>query len=204
MAYVVGLTGGIGSGKSTVCDLLALRGAKIIDADAIVHELQQPGTEVFDQMVQAFGSEILSPDGTLDRSKLGSIVFSDPEKRKLLESIVWPAVGVRVAEQLQALGDDDVAVLDVPLMAEAPQGSRRNANTIVVVDAAPETQIRHLEDKGVSGEVARARMAAQASREERLKIADHVLTNDGSLDELEKQVDELWRVLQEAARKDTN
>ena len=204
MAYVVGLTGGIGSGKSTVCDLLALRGAKIIDADAIVRELQQPGTEVFDQMVEAFGSEILSPDGTLDRSKLGSIVFSDPEKRKLLESIVWPAVGVRVAEQLQALGDDDVAVLDVPLMAEAPQGSRRNTNTVVVVDAAPETQIRHLEEKGVSGEVARARMAAQASREERLKIADHVLTNDGSLDELEKQVDELWLVLQEAARKDSN
>jgi len=204
MAYVVGLTGGIGSGKSTVCGLLERRGAKIIDADAIVHELQQPGTEVFDQMVRAFGSEILSPAGTLDRSKLGSIVFSDHDKRKLLESIVWPAVGVRVAEQLQALGDGDVVVLDVPLMAEAPEGSRRNANTIVVVDAAPETQIRHLEDKGVSGEVARARMAAQASREERLKIADHVLTNDGSLDELEKQVDELWRVLQEAARKDTN
>lgn len=199
MAYVVGLTGGIGSGKSTVGAMLAERGAKIIDADAIVHELQRPGTEVFDKMVEAFGTEILARDGTLDREELGSIVFADPEKRKLLESIVWPAVGIRVAEELQALTDDDIAVLDVPLMAESPEGSRRNARAIIVVDASPETQLRHLAAKGVPPETAKARMAAQVSREERLKIADHVLTNDGSLDELEKQVDELWRELQQAA-----
>lgn len=200
MAYVVGLTGGIGSGKSTVGAMLAEHGAKIIDADAIVHELQRPGTEVFDKMVEAFGTEILAPDGTLDRAKLGSIVFADPEKRKLLESIVWPAVGVRVAEELQALTDDDIAVLDVPLMAESPEGSRRNARAIIVVDASPETQLRHLKAKGVPLETAKARMAAQVSREKRLEIADHVLTNDGSLDELRKKVDELWRELQQAAR----
>ncbi|MGH2759134.1 MAG: dephospho-CoA kinase [Actinomycetota bacterium] len=199
MAYVVGLTGGIGSGKSTVCAMLAERGAKIIDADAIVHELQRPGTEVFDKIVEAFGTDILTPDGTLDRAKLASIVFADPEKRKLLESIVWPAVGVRVVEDLQALKDDDIAVLDVPLMAESPEGSRRNAASVIVVDAAPDTQLRHLETKGVPSETAKARMAAQVSREERLKIADHVLTNDGGLGELEKQVDELWRKLQKEA-----
>ncbi len=200
MAYVVGLTGGIGSGKSTVGAMLAARGAKIIDADAIVHEQQRPGTEVFDKMVEAFGTEILAPDGTLDRAKLGAIVFADPDKRQLLESIVWPAVGDRVAEELQELKDDDIAVLDVPLMAESPEGSRRNARAIIVVDAAPDTQLEHLEAKGVPLETAKARMAAQVSREERLKIADHVLTNDGSLDELRKQVDELWRVLVEAAK----
>lgn len=201
MAFVVGLTGGIGSGKSTVGAMLAERGAKIIDADAIVHELQRPGTDVLDKMVEAFGAEILNSDGTLDRAKLGSIVFADPEKRKLLESIVWPAVGARVAEELQALKDDDIAILDVPLMAESAEGSRRNAQAIIVVDASPETQLHHLEAKGVSPETAKARMAAQVSREERLKIADHVLHNDGSLAELEKQVDELWRELQQAAKR---
>jgi dephospho-CoA kinase len=201
MAYVVGLTGGIGSGKTTVGAMLAERGAKIIDADAIVHELQRPGTEVFDKIVEAFGTEILGPDGSLDRATLGAIVFADPEKRRLLESIVWPAVGVRVAEELQALREDDIAVLDVPLMAESPEGSRRNTRAIIVVDASPQTQLEHLESKGVPAETAKARMAAQVSREERLKIADHVLTNDGSLAELEKQVDQLWRELQEAAKR---
>jgi dephospho-CoA kinase len=152
-------------------------------------------------MIEAFGPEILAPDGTLDRATLGSIVFADPDKRKLLESIVWPAVGVRVAEELAALDDSDVAVLDVPLMAESPEGSRRNTRAIIVVDAAPDTQLKHLEAKGIPVETAKARMAAQVSREERLKIADHVLTNDGSLSELEKQVDELWRELQEAAKR---
>lgn len=195
MPYIVGLTGGIGSGKTTVCSMLAARGAKIIDADAIVHDLQRPGTDVFDEIVEAFGPEVVYSDGTLDRPKLASIVFADPEKRKQLESIVWPRVGVRVAELLQEYADADVVVLDVPLMAESPEGSRRNARSIIVVDAAPRTQLRHLEAKGVPAETAKARMGAQAAREERLKIADHVIRNDGSIEELEKQVDELWRTL---------
>jgi len=195
MAYVVGLTGGIGSGKSTVCEMFARRGAKIVDADAIVHELQQPGTEVFNEMVDAFGPGIASPDGTLDRPAVGKIVFADPAKRDILQKIVWPRVGVRVAELVASAGDDDIVILDVPLMAESTEGSRRFANSIVVVDAAPETQIAHLAAKGISRADAQARMAAQASREERLKLADHVLTNDGSLEELEKQVDALWREL---------
>ena len=200
MPYIVGLTGGIGSGKSTVSSMLARRGAKIIDADAIVHELQRPGTEVFDEIVEAFGSDVVTSDGTLDRARLSSVVFADPEKRKQLESIVWPRVGTRVAEMLQEFADADVVVLDVPLMAESPEGSRRNTQAIVVVDAGPETQLRHLEAKGVPAATAKARMVAQVARSERLKIADHVITNDGTLDELEKQVEELWRTLVEAAK----
>jgi len=192
VAYVVGLTGGIGSGKSTVCEMFARRGAKIVDADAITRELQQPGTEVFDEMVDAFGPEVVQRDGTLDRGAVARIVFSDPDKRHVLQQIVWPRVGARVAELVGAAGDDDIVILDVPLMAESTEGSRRFANTIVVVDAAPETQIAHLEAKGVAADDARVRMAAQASRDERLKLADHVLTNDGPVDELEKQVEALW------------
>jgi dephospho-CoA kinase len=179
--------------------MLAQRGAKIIDADAIVRDLQRAGTEVFDEIVAAFGEEVLAEDGSLDRSKLAAVVFADPEKRRQLEAIVWPRVGARVAEELKSSGDDEVVVLDVPLMAESPEGSRRNAQRVVVVDAAPETQLRRLEAKGVEPEDAKARMGAQVAREERLKIADHVITNDGSLEELEKQVEELWRSLVEAA-----
>ena len=195
MAFIVGLTGGIGSGKSTVCAMLAAKGAKIVDADAIVHSLQVPGEVVFDEMVEAFGREILLSDGTLDRAKVGDIVFNDQDKRVKLQTIVWPRVGERVREMLEAATDDDVVFLDVPLMAEATDGSRRLAQTIVVVDASEETQLRHLAEKGVSAEVARARMAAQASREDRLKLANHVLHNDGTMDELQKQVDALWEEL---------
>jgi dephospho-CoA kinase len=201
LAYVVGLTGGIGSGKSTVCEMLASRGAKIIDADKITHELQQPGTDVFTEMVEAFGPGILSPDGTLDRAATGRIVFADASKRERLQQIVWPRVGARVAELVRSAGDDEVVVLDVPLMAESTaastdtstSSSRRFAQKIIVVDASPETQLRHLEAKGVARADAEARMAAQVSREERLELADYVINNDGSMDELESRVEEVWR-----------
>lgn len=200
MAYIVGLTGGIGSGKSTVLAMLAKRGAIVIDADAIVHELQRSGTEVFEQIVDAFGPQVVAPDGELDRPKLASIVFADPEKRNTLTSIVWPRVGERVVAELAEAPEDAIVILDVPLMAETPHGSRRNAQKVIVVDASKEAQLRHLADKGVPPDEAEARMAAQASREDRLKIADHVVTNDAGLEELEKQVDELWRTLQQEAK----
>jgi dephospho-CoA kinase len=175
--------------------MLAAKGAIVVDADAIVHELQRPGEPVFDEMVEAFGREILREDGTLDRAKVGDIVFADQAKRLQLQSIVWPRVGERVRELIDAATGDDIVVLDVPLMAEATDGSRRMAQKIIVVDASEDTQIRHLAEKGVPADVAKARMAAQASREDRLKIADFVLNNDGSIDELRTQVDELWEEL---------
>jgi len=194
-ARILGLTGGIGSGKSTVSSMLAAKGAIIVDADAIVHDLQRPGEVVFNEMVDRFGTEILLPDGSLDRAKVGSIVFGDDSKRQQLQAIVWPRVGERVREMIDSAGDDDVVILDVPLMAEATDGSRRLAEKIIVVDASEETQLRHLEAKGVALDVARARMAVQASRDERLKLADFVLDNDGTIDELQKQVDAMWEKL---------
>lgn len=199
MAYIVGLTGGIGSGKSTVSSMLARRGAIIIDADAIVREEQRKGTAVFDQIVGAFGAEIVGSDGELDRAALARIVFADKEKRNVLTSIVWPKVGERVVAALAEAPEDSIVILDVPLMAETPHGSRRNAQVVIVVDASKESQLEHLAQKGVSRTDAEARMAAQASREDRLKIADHVITNNGTLEELEAQVDALWAVLQETA-----
>ena len=199
MSYIVGLTGGIGSGKSTVSSMLAERGALVIDADAIVREEQRAGTEVFQQIVEAFGPEIVGPDGELDRAALAAIVFADHEKRNVLTSLVWPKVGERVVAALAESPDDAIVILDVPLMAETPHGSRRNAQAVIVVDASKESQLDHLAKKGISREDAEARMAAQASREDRLKIADHVITNDGTLTELEAQVDALWSLLEKAA-----
>jgi dephospho-CoA kinase len=146
-------------------------------------------------MVEAFGEEILLPDGTLDRSKVGQIVFADPEKRQKLQTIVWPRVGERVREMIESAGDDEIVILDVPLMAESTEGSRNLAQKIIVIDAAEDTQLRHLAEKGVPADVAKARMAAQASREDRLKLATHVINNDGSIDELAKQVDAVWEEL---------
>jgi dephospho-CoA kinase len=199
LAYIVGLTGGIGSGKSTVSSLLAARGAIVIDADAIVHELQRAGESVFNEMVETFGAGIVGPDGELDRPKVASMVFADPEMRNRLTSIVWPKVGERVVAALAEAPEDGIVILDVPLMAETPEGSRRNAEAVIVVDASRETQLAHLEKKGVKREDAEARMAAQVSREDRLKIADHLIDNNGTLDELEAQVDELWQKLAAAA-----
>jgi dephospho-CoA kinase len=199
VAYIVGLTGGIGSGKSTVCALLAARGAIVIDADAIVHELQEPGTDVFGEMVEAFGRDIVGPDGRLDRPKVAAMVFSDEDKLKRLNEIVHPKVGEVVAERLSSAGPEDIVVIDVPLMAES-QRSGRTYGAVIVVDAKPETQLERLVGRGMDAGDARSRMAAQASREDRLKLADHVLSNDGSPEDVERQVDELWPKLKGAAK----
>jgi dephospho-CoA kinase len=199
MAYVVGLTGGIGSGKSTVLAMLAERGAIVIDADAIVHELQRAGEPVFNEMVEAFGEEIVGPDGELDRPKVASIAFADEEKRKQLNDIVHPAVGKVVLEKLAGAGEADIVVIDIPLMTETSR-AERGLKEIVVVDVSPETQVARATARGGDAQDVRKRMAAQASREDRLKLADHVLDNEGSIDELQRQVDELWAELLERAK----
>jgi dephospho-CoA kinase len=193
---VLGLTGGIGSGKSTVSALLEARGAVIIDADRVVRGLQQPGEPVFVAMVEAFGPDIVAADGTLDRQAVADLVFSDEGKLKTLNGIVHPAVGVRMAEQMAALADTDrVVVLDVPLLVEG-KGRYDTAGTIVV-DVDPDLAVARLvEHRGFSEADARARMARQAGREERLAIADVVIDNSGTVGDLQPQVDELWKAIQ--------
>lgn len=189
---VIGLTGGIGSGKSTVSAMLAERGAVVIDADAIVRELQQPGTPVFAAMVERFGREIVAPDGTLDRAAVADRVFGDPEALADLNAIVHPAVGAEIARRLEELAPTDaVVVLDVPLLVESK--NPYPVAGLLVVDVDPEVAVRRLvEHRGMREADVRARMARQASREERLARADHVIDNSGTLDDLARQVDEAW------------
>ncbi|MFH9422597.1 dephospho-CoA kinase [Streptomyces sp. NPDC017529] len=190
----VGLTGGIGAGKSEVSRLLASYGAVIVDADKIAREVVEPGTPGLAAVVEAFGAEVLSADGTLDRPKLGAIVFGDPDKLKALNAIVHPLVGARSAELEAAAGPDAVVVHDVPLLTE--NGLAPLYDLVVVVDAMPRTQLdRLVRLRGMAESEAKARMETQATREQRLAIADLVIDNDGPLETLEPQVREVWERL---------
>ena len=191
---LIGLTGGIGSGKSTVSALLAERGAVVIDADAITRELQQPGTPVFEAMVERFGPGIVALDGSLDRQAVADLVFNDAQALADLNAIVHPAVGAEIARRMGDLADtDQIVVLDVPLLVET---GRDDLAAVVVVDVDPEVALTRLvEQRGMRADDARARMARQASREERLARADEVIDNSGSLDDLRAQVDALWERL---------
>ncbi|GAA2629267.1 dephospho-CoA kinase [Streptomyces axinellae] len=190
----VGLTGGIGAGKSEVSRLLGEYGAVIIDADVIAREVVAPGTPGLAAIVAEFGPDVLAPDGTLDRPRLGSLVFSDTERLAALNAIVHPLVGQRSAELERAAGEDSVVVHDVPLLVE--NGLAPLYDEVIVVDADPRTQLdRLVRLRGMDEGEARARMAAQAGREERLAVADVVIDNDGPLEELEPQVREVWKRL---------
>jgi dephospho-CoA kinase len=190
----VGLTGGIGAGKSEVSARLAAQGAVVIDADAIAREVVEPGTEGLAEVVEAFGPEVLLPDGTLDRPRLGEIVFADPELRGKLNEIIHPRVGARMAELEREAGPASIVVHDVPLIAES--GRTDAYDLVVVVDVPPRVQLdRLVRRRGMTREQAEARMAAQASREQRLAIADIVIDNSGSLAELDRQVGDLWSEL---------
>ncbi|GHH94291.1 dephospho-CoA kinase [Streptomyces capillispiralis] len=195
----VGLTGGIGAGKSEVSRLLVECGAVLIDADRIAREVVEPGTPGLAAVVDAFGEEVLAADGRLDRPKLGSIVFADPERLAVLNAIVHPLVGARSRELEQAAAADAVVVHDVPLLTE--NGLAPLYDLVIVVDASPETQLDRLVGRrGMSEEDARARMAAQATREQRREIADIVIDNDVPLDELERRVKDVWAELVRRAR----
>ena len=194
---LVGLTGGIGAGKSTVARLLAERGAIVIDADSIVRELQQPGTDVFGAIVDRFGDQIVASDGSLDRERLADIVFRDEDARSALNAIVHPAVYAVMAERIAAVKDGDrVVVLDIPLLAEAGGGG--GMDLVVVVEADEDARVaRVVAERGLADEDVRARMAAQASSDQRQALADVVVRNNGSTDDLRAQVDELWERLLE-------
>ena len=188
---VVGLTGGIGSGKSTVSQLLARRGAVIVDADAIVHQLQQPHAPLLDELAARFGDEIITPDGALDRKRLAAVAFADDDAVRDLNAIVHPAVRAEIAHRLEAhAGTDQVVVLDIPLITE------RNAYpmaALVVVDVPTEVAVeRVVAERAMSEADVRARMAKQIPRERRLELADRVIDNAGDRDALERQVDDVW------------
>jgi dephospho-CoA kinase len=186
----VGLTGGIGSGKSEVSRRLAARGAVVIDADVLAREVVARGTDGLAEVVAAFG-DILTPHGELDRPALGRVVFGDEAARRKLESIIHPRVRARAAELEAQAPPSSVVVHDIPLLVETGQADR--FDVVLVVDVPLETQLERLVDvRGMNAEEARARIASQASRDDRLAAADVVVDNSGSLKDLDQRIDEIW------------
>jgi dephospho-CoA kinase len=191
---LVGLTGGIGSGKSTVAGMLAERGAVIIDADVFARDAVSAGTDGFRAVVRRFGEDLVGPDGELDRRRLAGIVFTDPDALADLEAIVHPEVRRRIADGIQEqLDGDRVVVLVNPLLIE--MGTHRDCDVVVVVSASPETQVARSVARGMDEADVRARLAAQLPIDERARQADVLLDNDGTLEELESEVEVLWRDL---------
>jgi dephospho-CoA kinase len=188
---LIGLTGGIGSGKSTVAGMLEAHGAVILDADAFARLAVQAGTEGFRRVVARFGHGVVGPDGELDRPKLATIVFHDPEALGDLEAIVHPEVRRLMTDGIVENADSDrVVVLVNPLLIE--MGTHRDCDLVVVISATPETQVARSVARGMDEDDARARLAAQMPLEERSRHADVLLDNEGTLDELRAQVEELW------------
>ncbi len=190
----IGLTGGIGAGKSEVSKRLASHGAIVIDADLIAREVVAPGTAGLTAVVEAFGPGVLGPDGALDRAALGDIVFADKQRLAALNAIVHPLVGERMRELEESAGPGSILVHDVPLIAENGLGS--SYDLVIVVDVPPRLQLdRLVRLRGMTRAQSQARMAAQAARDQRLSIADIVVDNSSSLAELDRQVGDLWTEL---------
>ncbi len=194
----IGLTGGIGAGKSTVANGLVDRGAILIDADRVVHDLQQPGSAVFEAMVERWGDRIVADDGSLDRAAVAAVAFTDEAELKALNDLVHPAVAEEMKRRRQALSDtDSVVVLDIPLLVRADGEPLKETYSklagIVVIDTEPEIAVERLmTHRGFGEDDARARVANQASREARLAVADFVVDNSGSVEALEEQIDAVW------------
>ncbi len=190
----VGLTGGIGSGKSEVSRRLAAHGAVVVDADLLAREVVEPGTAGLDEVVAQLGPEVLGPDGTLDRAAVGRRVFDDDAARRRLEAVIHPRVRQRAAEIERRAADGAVVVHDIPLLVET--GQQDDFEVIVVVDAPDDVRTERLVSvRGMDADEARARIAAQASRERRLAAADEVVDNGGDRSALDAQVDALWQRL---------
>jgi dephospho-CoA kinase len=198
----VGLTGGIGSGKSAVAERLATHGAVVLDGDKAARAVVEPGTPGLARIAEAFGPGVLRADGTLDRAKLAGIVFSDEAALQKLNAITHPLIHERIqtAEQaaVAAGGPGTIVVHDIPLLAEGQRSAE--FDLVVVVDVPPALQVTRLAGRGLPEDQARARMAAQATREQRLAIADIVIDNSGSLDELDRRVGEVWADLASRAK----
>jgi dephospho-CoA kinase len=192
---LVGLTGGIGSGKSTVSGMLTERGAELIDADRIAREVVMPGTHAWCKIRDHFGPEVLFADGSIDRQALANIVFSDPGKLALLNEITHPAIFQRIADRLEDARDRDViVVLDAALLIET--GLAQRVDVLIVTHSPREIQVERLTTQGMAPAHAKARMAAQLTPEEQMARADIVIDNSGSLEDLWRQVDEVWKELE--------
>lgn len=192
---LVGLTGGIGSGKSTVSAALAARGAVIVDADQVVRDVQQPGSPVLGKLAERFGAEVIMADGSLDRAALAGIAFADADALKDLNGIVHPAVGAEMNRQvMKNVATGNVVVMDIPLLTENPRDGLQGT---IVVDVSVETQVERLmKYRGFDESDARARIARQATREARRATADFVIDNSGDPEALDEQIDRLWDWLQ--------
>jgi dephospho-CoA kinase len=194
---MVGLTGGIGAGKSTVAARLAERGALVIDADAIAREVVEPGMPALEKLVERFGPEILRPDGSLDRSALAGIAFVDDETRKELEAITHPAIGALFLQRVADAPPGSVVIHDVPLLVESKRGFEYAA--VIVVEAPLDVRLDRLEARGVPRDDARRRIELQASDEDRRKVATWIVDNSGDLDEMAHQIDRIWAELERMA-----
>lgn len=201
--YLVGLTGGIGSGKSTVARLLADRGAVVIDADRIAREVVEPGTDALAEIVDRFGERVLDDEGRLDRPAVAEIVFADEAARADLNAIVHPRVRQRIGERLAEVAEEEglgnrIVVLDVPLLVEG--GTEQGYQDVIVVTAPEDVRVqRAVAERDMDADDVRARIAAQADDEERLEVATHVIDNSGSLEDLEVRVDRVHAELRESA-----
>lgn len=189
---LVGLTGGIGSGKSTVAGLLAARGAVIVDADQVARDVVEPGQPAFAALIERFGPEVVGPDGRLDRARLAEVAFASPEATADLNAITHPAVGEEFLRRVGAAPPDAIVVCDVPLLVESETARSRGYEFVIVVEAPREVRLQRLEERGVPRHDAEARMAKQATDEERRAVATHVVDNSGDLAHLERQVDAIW------------
>jgi dephospho-CoA kinase len=189
---LVGLTGGIGSGKSTVAALLRARGATVVDADEVARAVVEPGEPALDALVERFGDGILDGQGRLDRPKLAAIAFADDDGRKALGEITWPAIGEEFERRIKEAPEDAVVICDVPLLVESKAAAARPYVAVVVVQAPLEVRLERLELRGVPRDDAQRRMAAQATDDERREVATHVIDNGGDLASLARQVDEVW------------
>jgi dephospho-CoA kinase len=199
---LVGLTGGIGAGKSSVAELLAARGAVIIDADQAARAVVEPGHPALKKLVERFGDGILDADGRLERAALAKLVFGDDEARRDLEAITHPAINEEFSRRVLEAPSDAIVVLDIPLLAESEQARKRPYQTVIVVEAPRDVRLERLEARGVDRADAEARMAAQAGDEERRKIATHVIDNARDRAELERQIDVVWSDLQRRHREE--
>jgi dephospho-CoA kinase len=197
-AFLVALTGGVGSGKSTVGRMLADRGAVVIDADAIAREVVEPGTPGLEAVLARFGHDVLSADGTLDRAALAAIVFNDEQARLDLNAVVHPLIGARTVELMQAAPPSAILVHDIPLLVEGNLAA--GFDVVVVVEADVRTRLDRLEARGLPEADARARMATQATDEQRRGVAHEIVNNDRDLESLRADVEELWHRLE--ARQD--